>query len=83
VAEASAATIVLRIGGRWLTPPVEDGALPGIARALLLETGAARVETIEEARLEAAEAICLVNSLGLRRAATLENRTLDQAEPDA
>lgn len=81
VAEASAANVFLRIGGRWLTPPVEDGALPGIARALLIEAGRAEIENIEADRLAEADAICLVNSLGLRRVATLEGRVLHQEEP--
>ncbi len=42
IAEATAANVFVRHGRAWTTPPVADGALPGIARALLLEFGVCR-----------------------------------------
>jgi branched-chain amino acid aminotransferase len=66
VAEATAATIVLFLDGNWVTPRVADGALPGIARGLLLEAGHVVEARIAHGDLARAEAGFLVNSLGRR-----------------
>lgn len=46
-----------------LTPPVEDGALPGIARRVLLEAGLAEEAHLLPADLARAEGIFLANAL--------------------
>ena len=74
VAEATAANIFLLHDGRWLTPPVDDGALPGIVRARLLAAGGAIEASIGEADLVRASAGFLVNSLGRRDLASVSNR---------
>ena len=56
-------TLLLRKDGRWLTPPVEDGALPGIARGLLLEAGLAEEARLQPEDLPGAEGAVLVNAL--------------------
>lgn len=67
-ASASAANIFARFGDRLVTPPVEDGALPGILRGwLLAEAGEAGLK-VEEGRLtvgevETADCLFLTNSL--------------------
>ncbi len=66
VAEATAANIVLFLDGRWMTPRVADGALPGIARGLFLEAGRVTEACIGLDDLARAEAGFLVNSLGRR-----------------
>ncbi|PQA87837.1 aminotransferase class IV [Hyphococcus luteus] len=74
IACASAANIFLIRGESVTTPPVSEGALPGIVRAVLLENaGAAGVE-MREAPVEAKDldgaALFVTNSLvGLRPAA--------------
>lgn len=50
-------------GGRVRTPPAEDGALPGIARRVLLEAGLAEEAHLLPADLERAEGIFLANAL--------------------
>jgi branched-chain amino acid aminotransferase len=72
LAEATAANVFLRIGGEWVTPRVADGALPGIARGVLLEAGEAREAMITEADCGRAEAGFLVNSLGRREVAEIK-----------
>ena len=65
---SSAANIFARFGGRLVTPPVSDGALPGILRGwLLVEAGAAGF-VAEEGRLtleeiKNADGLFLTNSL--------------------
>jgi branched-chain amino acid aminotransferase len=65
-AESSAATIFLHRSGEWLTPRLQDGALPGIRRAVLLEAGLVREAELPAAWLFEAEALCLGNALNLR-----------------
>jgi branched-chain amino acid aminotransferase len=69
-------------GGWLLTPPVADGALPGIARGALLEAGLAREAHLEPADLDRAEGILLCNALrGAMPLAAWEGRVLDQGQP--
>lgn len=77
IAEASAANLfVLRDGALW-TPRIEDGALPGITRGLVLELAPAEGLAVREAGLRvedlvAAEAVFLTSSLaGLRPVVSL------------
>lgn len=55
--------LFLVVKGRVVTPPVSDGALPGIARRVLLEQGLAAEESLEPADLEAADGVFLANAL--------------------
>ena len=77
VAEASAANLFVRHAGIWTTPPVTDGALPGIARALLLESGFATEASLSPERLLAAEAAFLSTSLALRDLASVDAQSLE------
>ena len=69
ITESTIANVAVRIDGRWVTPPLDAGLLPGIGRAVALEEGRV-VEgsvTIEEAR--SAEEIALISDArGWRRA---------------
>lgn len=76
-AETTAASLFLRLDGRWATPPVEEGALPGVVRAELLAAGFAEERSVSAADLERATAILLANSLGVTAGASLEGRALE------
>jgi branched-chain amino acid aminotransferase len=76
VAEATAGTLFITLGGETLTPPVCEGALPGIARALLLESGAATEHTLTLADLASAECAFITNSLHFRPIRVLNGKTL-------
>ena len=77
LAEASAANLVVLNGGKLLTPPVTDGALPGIMRELLIERcGAIEIPLRPEMLLQA-DAVFLSSSLGLRSVIALDGRPLD------
>jgi len=68
--------------GGLLTPPVEDGALPGVARGCLLEAGLAREAHLEPADLDRAPAILLCNALrGALPLAAWEGRILEGRHP--
>ncbi len=66
IAEASAGNLFARFGADWVTPPISEGALPGIARGLILGAGLARDAPIEPDQLARASAAFTSSSLGLR-----------------
>lgn len=66
LAESSVANLFIVRDGRLLTPPVAEGALPGIRRALILERGDAGEAPLSIADLLGAGEAFLTNSLGLR-----------------
>lgn len=71
VAEASAASLFVCLGGTWFTPAVSEGALPGVRRAMLLESGHIKEALLNPADLIKAQALCLGNALSLRPVAAL------------
>jgi branched-chain amino acid aminotransferase len=80
VACATSANILIQQDGRWQTPPLEDGALPGIVRGRLIRAGLVTESRIHVADLETCQAACLTNALvGVRPIHTLNGRVL-QAE---
>jgi para-aminobenzoate synthetase/4-amino-4-deoxychorismate lyase len=69
VTETTRANIAARIEGRWVTPPLDAGLLPGCERAALLAAGTLDESTISLEALEGAEQIAFVNSVrGWKRA---------------
>ncbi len=81
IAETSAANLFVRLGGTWLTPPVADGALPGIRRAKLLEAGRVREARLTPEQLFQAEAIFAGNALSLRPVTAIDSRGIPQTNP--
>lgn len=77
LAEGSYNNIILRIGGKLLTPPLQSGLLPGVMRGELLEKGEVEEKKLFLPDLFAADEILLVNSLrGIRRAVIAEGEKL-------
>jgi branched-chain amino acid aminotransferase len=69
-------------GDYLLTPPASDGALPGIARAALLEAGLAREASLSCEDLAEAKAVCLSNALqGVVPVHGVEDRSVDADHP--
>ena len=62
------ANLLLRVEGRWLTPPLASGCLPGVMRGRALALGLAEEAPLPPALLESAAAgpALLLNSLGCR-----------------
>jgi branched-chain amino acid aminotransferase len=81
VAEASAANIFLIRGGGIFTPPVAEGALPGIMRAMLIARHGVIEQPLTVEELHAAEAIFLSNALSLRALASLDGTRFDLDHP--
>jgi para-aminobenzoate synthetase / 4-amino-4-deoxychorismate lyase len=63
--EGGRCNIFVQIDGRWWTPPLSDGALPGIMRALLLEDPAwgASERSLRRADLRGGPSLILCNAL--------------------
>ncbi|MCQ8240690.1 aminotransferase class IV [Rhizosaccharibacter radicis] len=78
VAEASVANVIVSFGGKLWTPPVSDGALPGIMRGILMETIGIMERSFRRDDLDAAEALFLCNSLAIRQVGSLDGRHLSQ-----
>jgi para-aminobenzoate synthetase / 4-amino-4-deoxychorismate lyase len=64
--EFTIGNVALQLGGRWYTPPLSAGLLPGVMRASLLDSGALVERTLTIDNLAAAEAIELLNSVRQR-----------------
>lgn len=69
--EATIANLAIRLDGRWWTPPVESGCLPGIERLRLIEQGRLTERILTRDVLEAADGLALVSSLRGWRSATI------------
>ncbi len=89
---ASAANLLVRHGGGWLTPPLASGCLPGVMRGRALALGLAREASLRPEQLArwaaAAESrgdggCLLLNSLGARPAGALEDQALPALEMEA
>jgi para-aminobenzoate synthetase / 4-amino-4-deoxychorismate lyase len=80
--ETTTATLAVRLDGTWYTPPLGGGALPGVARADLVERGELVERTLTAADLDEATGLAVVNSLrGWRPAQALRGAYMTTATP--
>ena len=63
VTESTIGNVVVEVDGRWRTPPVGSGLLPGTLRAQLLEEGVVVEAVVSVADLRAATRLWIVNSV--------------------
>jgi para-aminobenzoate synthetase/4-amino-4-deoxychorismate lyase len=63
ITETTIANVLVRLDGRWLTPPITSGLLPGTHRAHLLAQGAIQEQIITLDDLPRMEEIHLINSV--------------------
>ncbi len=80
LAEAAAGNLFVQLDGIWCTPPVADGALPGIARALILEAGLACERRLAPDCLARVTGAFVSSSLGLRPLAGVGERRVEVAK---
>jgi para-aminobenzoate synthetase / 4-amino-4-deoxychorismate lyase len=71
VTESTIANLAVRLDGRWWTPPLASGCLPGVYRAEMLARGEVGERVIHRSDLDRAEDIALLNAVRLWRPATL------------
>lgn len=75
VTETTIANLAVLLGGRWWTPPLDCGLLPGVERGRLLEVGKLAEMVLTVADLGAAQELAVVNSLrGWQPAVFIEDR---------
>jgi branched-chain amino acid aminotransferase len=63
VMESSTANIIALIGGKWVTPPLSAGPLPGISRELLIEWELLTERELIFEELQRCESMALISSL--------------------
>ncbi len=81
LAEGAATNLFLVLDGRVLTPPVESGLLPGVARAWVLEQGAAEEAVLCSEDLTRCEEAFVTNSLmGVMPVCAIDGRRLPSRE---
>jgi para-aminobenzoate synthetase/4-amino-4-deoxychorismate lyase len=69
VTESTIANLAVRLGDRWVTPPIDSGLLPGTYRGVLVREGRLEERPVTVAELRSAAEIALVSSVrGWRRA---------------
>ena len=63
--EGGRSSVFVQLGGRWFTPPLSDGALPGVMRAVVLEDPSwnAVERSLRLDELRDAEALMVCNAL--------------------
>jgi para-aminobenzoate synthetase / 4-amino-4-deoxychorismate lyase len=76
VTESTRANLAVRIDGRWWTPPLDAGLLPGCERAALLEEGALAERSITVDELRGAEGLALLSSVRPWREAVVADPAL-------
>ncbi len=81
VAEATSSNLFAVIGGRLATPPVSDGALPGIMRRFVMDSMTTDERPLTPDDLLAASEIFLTNSLGVRALVSLDGRQIGAGTP--
>jgi branched-chain amino acid aminotransferase len=63
VTETTIANLILQIDNQWITPPLSDGVLPGVMRALLIEKAGVLVRQIDAGQLPTVTSGFVVSSL--------------------
>jgi branched-chain amino acid aminotransferase len=79
IAGASAANLFFLFGDEIVTPPVAEGAMPGIRRELALECFPITESPLSVDEAAGADDILLTTSISLRAAASLEGRPLPRS----
>jgi branched-subunit amino acid aminotransferase/4-amino-4-deoxychorismate lyase len=63
VSEAGVSNLLIKIGDSWWTPPLSDGALPGVVRALVIENFDVGVRSIDTSEIKDIDSAFLIGSL--------------------
>jgi len=81
LAESTISNLFLLIHGELLTPPVDDGALPGVVRADLIARFRGREQSLTPDDLGLAEEAFLTNALGVRPLIEVAGQPIGDGEP--
>jgi para-aminobenzoate synthetase/4-amino-4-deoxychorismate lyase len=76
VTETTIANVAARVAGRWWTPPLGAGLLPGLERAARLADGTLSERSLSPDDLHEAEELAVVSSVRGFRVAVLEDQSV-------
>ena len=80
ITEGAVCNILLKLAGQWFTPPLSDGVLPGVVRALVIDNCSVKVRSIESSEVDSIESAFLLNSLRLvQPVASIDGKPLLQS----
>ena len=80
ICEGAVTNILLKIAGIWCTPPLSDGVLPGIMRALVIENCDVVVRSIAVSEIPEIESAFLLSSLRIAQPiSSIDGRELSQS----
>jgi len=80
IAEATAANIFALIGGGILTPPITEGALPGVMRADVIALARGEEAVITPEMLMSASEVFLSSALGIRPVIAIDDQAVGDGE---
>ncbi|MDX2223382.1 MAG: aminotransferase class IV, partial [Rhodospirillaceae bacterium] len=81
VAETSIANVFALIGGRLVTPPLADGALPGVMRAEVLRLARAEELSLSPEQVRGASEVFVTSALGLRAVVAIDGQPIGDGAP--
>ena len=81
VAEASAANVFCRFGDVLVTPPLIDGAMPGIMRQCVIDAEDVSEQSLLPADLAQADEIFLTSSLSIRAVVHVDDAVIGGGVP--
>lgn len=82
VTETAVTNLLLQIDDQWCTPPISDGVLPGVMRALVIEYLGVKVRSIALDEIDKVQSAFLLSSLRIAQSVlAIEGRGLQQS-PD-
>jgi branched-chain amino acid aminotransferase len=80
ICEGAVTNVLLKIAGRWCTPPLSDGVLAGVMRALVIENCDVMVRSIATSEIGNIESGFLLSSLRIAQPiASIDSRELSQS----
>ena len=82
ICEGSVTNLLLCIDDKWVTPPISDGVLPGVMRALVIEYCGVSVRSIDRSEISRVQSAFLLSSLRIAQPVTaIDGREVEQS-PD-
>jgi branched-chain amino acid aminotransferase len=80
ICEGSVTNLLLRIDDKWVTPPISDGVLPGVMRALVIEYCGVSVKSIDRSEISRVQSAFLLSSLRIAQPVTaIDGREVEQS----
>jgi branched-chain amino acid aminotransferase len=81
VCESSISNLLLYLDGAWITPPLSDGLLAGVTRALVIEELSIKVRTLRLDELKSVTGAILLSSLKIAQPVAMINSRKMQELP--